>query len=108
MLHIVDEVIMMGDRVLIPKTLRAEVLQSLHAAHQGVTAMKDRTRCSVYCPGITKDIELTRDGCFQCNRCAPSQAKLPPFEPHIPTTPFEAIECDYFFYKAYYYFVVLL
>ena len=87
------------------KTLQAEVLQSLHAAHQGVTAMKDRARCSLYFPGITNDIELTRDGCFQCNRCASSQAKLSPFEPHIPITPFEAIACNYFFYEAHYYFV---
>lgn len=87
-LHVVDDVVMMGNRVLIPKSLRAEVLESLHAAYQGATAMKDRARCSVYWPGITKDIETACDSCFQCNRCAPSQAKLPPFEPHIPTTPF--------------------
>ena len=104
-LHIVDGVIMMGNRVVIPKSIRAEILQSLHAAHQGVTAMKDRARCSIYWPGITKDIELTRDSCFHCNRCAPSQAKLPPFEPHVPSTPFEAIACDYFLYKGHYYFI---
>ena len=67
--------------------------------------MKNRAKCSIYWPGITKDIELTRESCFQCNRCAPSQAKLPPFEPHIPSTPFEAIACDYFFYKGHYYFI---
>ena len=104
-LHTVDGVIMMGNRIVIPEPLRSEVLQSLHAAHQGVTAMKDRARCSVYWPGISKDIELTREACFQCNRCAPSQPKLPPFEPHIPTTPFEAVCSDYFFYKTHYYFI---
>ena len=88
LLHTVDEVIMMGNRFVIPRSLRAEILQSLHAAHQSVTAIKDRARCSVYWPGISKDIELARDGCFQCNRCAPSQAKLPPFEPHIPQSKF--------------------
>jgi len=63
-LYIIDGIIMMGDRVVIPKPIRAEILQSLHATNQGVTAMKDRARCSIYWPGNTKNIELTRDNCF--------------------------------------------
>ena len=40
------------------------------------------------------------------NRISPTQPRLPPFEPHIPTTPFEGICSDYFFYKNWYYLVV--
>ena len=83
-LHITDKVVMMGERIVIPKPLRPEIIQSLHAAHQGVTAMSDRARSAVYWPGITHDIELIRASCFECNRVAPSQSKLPPVEPHIP------------------------
>ena len=35
----------------------------------------------------------------------PSQARTMPIEPHIPTTPFESIACDYFHYTGNYYFV---
>ena len=35
----------------------------------------------------------------------PSQAKIPPTEPHIPTTPFEAIACDFFQFIGHHYFV---
>ena len=35
----------------------------------------------------------------------PSQAKTPPTEPHIPTTPFEAIACDFFQFIGHHYFV---
>ena len=96
-LHIIDTVVMIGERIVIPKPLRPEIIQSLHSAHQGVTAMSDRARSAVYWPGITHDIELIHASCFECNRIAPSQSKLPPVEPHIPTTPLEAIACDYFF-----------
>ena len=95
----------MGDRIVIPKSLRPEVLQSLHAAHQGVTSMTERARCAVYWPGISKDIDSIRASCYQCNRIAPSQAKLPPVMPHIPTTPFEAVACDFFYFKGRYFFV---
>ena len=104
-LHLIDKVIMMGDRIVIPKSLRPEVLQSLHAAHQGVTSMTERARCAVYWPGISKDIDSIRASCYQCNRIAPSQAKLPPVMPHIPTTPFEAVACDFFYFKGRYFFV---
>ena len=94
-----------GTRVLIPKALQAEVIQSLHAAHQGVSSMNERAKASVYWPGISSDIQKARDMCSSCNRIAPSQAKTPPMEPHIPTTPFEAIAADFFHYMGYYYFV---
>jgi len=32
-------------------------------------------------------------------------SKLPPYEPHIPTTPFKAIAADYFCLKGQYYFI---
>ena len=47
-------------RIIIPPILRDEVLQSLHAAHQGVSAMNGRARAGVFWPDITKDIENMR------------------------------------------------
>ena len=92
-------------RVIIPPTLRKEVVQSLHSAHQGVSGMMEHARVSVYWPGITADIKRVRSGCQSCNRIMPSQANLPPTPPIIPTTPFESIACDFFKYMGYYYFV---
>lgn len=104
-LYIVDNVVLMKHRAVIPKSLRSEVLQSLHSAHQGETAMANRARQTAYWPGIDGDIKLTRDSCYHCCRNAPSQPRLPPVEPYIPTVPFEAICSDYFYYKGAYYFI---
>ena len=73
-------------RVLIPPSLRTDILQSLHAAHQGVSSMNERAKASVYWPGITNDIHAARSTCSNCNRIAPSHARTPPIEPCIPTT----------------------
>jgi len=105
-LCIVDSVVLYKNRIVIPRSLRQEVLQSLHSAHQGVTAMNERAKVEVYWPGITGDIQSTRDSCYDCNRTTPTQAKLPPFEPTIPSTPFEAIASDYFLFKGWYYLVI--
>ena len=67
--------------------------------------MNERAKAGVYWPGITTDILKARQSCASCNRNMPSQSRLPPAEAHIPTAPFEAIACDYFHFKGWYYLV---
>ena len=76
--YISDGVILYNNRVVIPPQLRYQVLCSLHAAHQEVSAMERRARATVFWPGMTQDIHNIRDSCDHCNRNAPSQATTPP------------------------------
>ena len=55
-LSIVEGVILYQDRIVIPPSLRDQVLETLHAAHQGVTSMNARAKASVFWPGITIQI----------------------------------------------------
>ena len=55
-LYTVDGVLLYKDRVVIPPSLRSEVLANLHAAHQGVTSMRARAETSVFWSGITPAI----------------------------------------------------
>ena len=119
-LHVIDSVVVMvnelspshtngvaqlWDRIILPPSLRPEILSSLHAAHQGSIGMNERAKASVYWPGITEDINTVRRECPCWNRISPSHAKILPVAPSIPSTPFEAIACDYFHYLGYHYFV---
>ena len=94
-LAIVDGVVMLEDRIVIPTSLRPLVCKSLHSAHQGVSGMERRAKSYVFWPGITKCIQRTRQQCESCNRMAPSQPNLPPVARKVPTVPFEAIAADY-------------
>ena len=53
----VDGVPLFKERVIVPKSLQAEVLETLHSAHQGVTGMNGRAQASVWWPGITPQIK---------------------------------------------------
>ena len=67
--------------------------------------MQSRAQSIVFWPGMTRDIQETRDRCRQCNRNAPSQAPIPS-EPAIPPkTPFEQIFADFFGYGGHHYLV---
>ena len=92
----VDGVPLYKTRVIIPKSLRAEILEVLHSAHQGVTGMLERAQSSVWWPGITPQIHELRNKCKNCNENAPSQPSAPPVPLENPEYPFQQVVADYF------------
>ena len=89
--YTLDGVILYRDHIVLPASLRSIALKPLHAAHQGVSAMERCARATVFWPGLTQDINTTRNSCVHCNRNAPSQAVVPSMPINPPTTPFEHI-----------------
>ena len=71
-----DGVILYRNRVVEATSLRSIALKTLHAAHQGVSAMERCARATVFWPGMTEDINTTRNSFVHCNRNAPSQAAV--------------------------------
>ncbi|KAK3752444.1 hypothetical protein QZH41_003512 [Actinostola sp. cb2023] len=68
--------------------------------------MEQRARAIVYWPGMSKDIQNTRERCADCNRNTPSQAATPPLPSQPPSTPFEAVFADFFDYGGRHYLVI--
>ena len=83
--------ILYKDRIVVSKSLREEVLDALHASHQGVTSMLARAESSVFWPGITPAITAVRANCNHCNRSAPSNPSAPPVPPTTPEYPFQCL-----------------
>ena len=104
-LYLQDGVVMYQDRVVIPKSLRHIVLDSLHAAHQGVSSMQMRAQAIVFWPGMTHDIYEKRQRCYDCNRNAPTQAVMPSEPAEPPSSPFEQIFADFFDFGGQHYLV---
>ncbi|CAE1167716.1 unnamed protein product [Acanthosepion pharaonis] len=103
----IDGVIVYKDRIVIPPSLRDEVLCALHSAHQGVTSMIARAESSVFWPGITPAIAALRASCLQCNRNAPSIPSAPPVLSTSPEYPFQCLCADFFTYKGNHYLVIV-
>ena len=90
-----DGCILWGNRVVVPKAVREEVLRELHDAHPGETRMKRLARMFVWWPGIIQEIEATVKKCPQCqkNRANPPLAPLMPW--HWPTRPWSRLHIDF-------------
>ena len=99
-------VILYKDRVVVPKSLRKCVLVNLHSAHQGVSAMESRAQAIVFWPGMTLDIQQTREDCYDCNRNAPTQAPQPTEQVSPPTAPFQQVFADFFDFAGHHYLVI--
>ena len=106
-LLIVDGIIMITDRVVIPVQLRSKILSFLHAAHQGIDRMIARASDCLFWPGMTADIAKTRFGCSTCNKIAPSNPMTPPYTPPSPEYPFQYVSADYFHLRGKYYLVLV-
>ncbi len=102
-----NQLLMKGHRIIIPKTLRKEILKRLHSSHQGIDRTLRRARQTVYWPGITADVKSTVRACEACMRYSPSQAKEPLQRDPLPTRIFEEVAADLCEYKNEYYLVVV-
>ena len=93
-LYTIDGVPAKSNKILIPRPLCAEVLECLHAAHQGVNRMLANARQRLFWPGLEAQLRQTRAQCKACNRTAPSQPREPLAEPALPQFPFQHTVAD--------------
>ena len=72
-----DGKIFYHNRLVIPSSLRSEVLERIHDGHQGMTRCRERANMSVWWPGSSRDIQIKVSGCEFCQENVPSQRKEP-------------------------------
>ena len=106
-LSVVDGVILAGSRLVIPPSLRPNILSALHAAHQGVSSMTARDTDSVYWPNLVTDIQRVREECSHCHKVAKSNPMQPPSEITAPEYPFQKICADFFSFGSHDYVVII-
>ena len=94
-LLVMDGVVTYKQRLVVPVSLQKRVLETLHAAHQGVSGMINRAEQSIFWPSITTDITRVRAMCRTCVRNSPSQPAGKPVRPPSPSYPFQLVVADY-------------
>ncbi len=76
-LSTVNNCVLSGDRIIIPKSLRGKILQQLHKGHPGIQRMKALARSYVYWPKMDSDIEEFVKECYPCAEAAKTPIKTP-------------------------------
>ena len=100
-----DELVLWGNRIVIPRCARPGILAKLHSSHQGIEKTKRRAKQTVFWPGITSDVTNVVDGCLSCQEHRPSQQKEPLLSDPLPKYPFQETAADLFEYGTKVYLV---
>lgn len=106
-IHIADNLLFVGDRIIIPSDQRQTVLDAVHESHLGIEKCKARARQSVYWPGMSKDIERICSQCETCNKFKRMNQKETLIQHEIPARPWQKVGIDIYEYKSQDYVLVV-
>ena len=95
-LCIANDLILMGNRLVLPASRQAKVLQSIHEGHLGIAKCKSRAKMCVYWPNINNSIEQLVKECSVCNKYGRANQKEPLQQHSVPCRSWEKIGADYF------------
>ncbi|UYV73367.1 hypothetical protein LAZ67_10002871 [Cordylochernes scorpioides] len=110
--HVKDELgvqnglLMRGCRLVIPASMKLEILDKLHAGHFGITKTRLRARETVWWPGISEEIAETVRKCSVCIQEAVSKHE-PLIPTNFPSRPWQKIGMDLFKFENKWYLVVI-
>jgi hypothetical protein len=68
-----DGLVLFGSRIVVPFSSRRNILQKLHATHQGIVRTKRRAQQTVYWPEISNNVTMLVKRCSKCQERQPSQ-----------------------------------
>ena len=95
-LSVINDIVFKGERIVLPKSLRSEMLNKIHTGHMGMEKCKERARMLFYWPHINMHIENMVSKCLVCQNYRRSNCKEPLIPHKIPSTPWEKVATDLF------------
>ncbi|UYV65033.1 K02A2.6-like, partial [Cordylochernes scorpioides] len=95
-LHEWQNLICRGNKLLIPKTQRSDMLKILHASHQGINNTIALAKRSIYWPGMNKEIEELINNCSICQQTSRANPKEPMLPHQVPDYPWQKVGIDIF------------
>ena len=101
-----NELLLFGNRIVVPEELQDDVLEKIHQGHQGILKCRLRATSAGWWPGISKDIENRVKECHTCASRIP-QRKEPMIASDLPLYPWQKVGADLFELKGTKYLLVV-
>lgn len=106
-LSVLDGVLLKGTKIVVPISMRKQMLKLVHEGHFGVEKCKRQAREVLYCPGMHRDIVTLVQQCevFQWHRYQQPKEPLKSYDK--PTEPWKKVGMDLFQLKDKDYLLIM-
>ncbi|UYV63288.1 K02A2.6-like [Cordylochernes scorpioides] len=94
-IHVSDGIVYKGNCIMMPSTLRKEILQVVHSSHQGIAASKEKARSAFYWPGMITQVENEVEKCSTCQEYSRKNPEESRRAHEIPEFPWEKSAVDF-------------
>ena len=102
----VEGLLMYGTRIVVPTSLRLDILDRLHEGHQGITKCRLRAQQSVWWPGLSRQVTELVENCRIC--CQNAKNHMEPLIPsRMPDGPWLKVATDLFEFQKKTYLLVV-
>ena len=105
-LTVQNGLLLKGSRLVIPASMRLDMLDKLHAGHQGIVKCRVRARESVWWPGIGRQLEELVNECPVCRKYRRNHVE-PMIASELPDYPWQKVASDQLFWKGKTYLLVV-
>ena len=95
------------DKLIIPTSMRKDMLKLIHESHLGIEKCKARARSIIYWPGMSSDVADTVSKCATCAEHRNRNCKEPMIPHEIPECPWQKLGSDLYEYKGKTYLLVV-
>lgn len=106
-LNLCEDLVLKGDRIIIPKSMQPEVLKLLHTGHMGIHRTISRAEDTVFWLGINQHIKKYIKSCLACLKFQDNKCKTLLKSKELPVNPWSEVACDTFEWNQHHYLVVV-
>ena len=94
-LAVVDGLVLRGERIVVPQTLREAMVKIAHEGHQGIVRTKELLRAHVWFPGMDTMVEKHVGKCLACQSTTPCHTREPLQMTDLPRGPWQKVSVDF-------------
>ena len=105
-MSIVNGLLMRNSRIIIPTSLRKQILCQIHTGHQGLHKCHERARQSVWWPGLSNKLQDLIENCQVCREFC-KQRSEPMISSPFPELPWQKSGMDLFEFKKVTYLLMV-
>ena len=105
-LAIKEDLLLQGNRIVIPPPLCRTLLNKIHCGHQGITKCRELARQSIWWPGLSKQLEELMQNCREYLK-AQQQRPQPLTPTPLPALPWQKVASDLFEWNQSIYLLVV-